>query len=186
MEESTKIIYRELQERFVKVIWTHKIHLCQAEINRKKNKRQNTWLCLLSVLVSASAIINIFKWLPDEVIIPTLAVFSLALTFFTILFKTDNLAKAVADNERFAATIRNLRNCYACLLSDIKAGVLSKNQIIEQRKALENDENLIYSGIVPYTSSEAVELAQKALKTKQDSTTTDEEIALLISQNLQL
>mgnify|MGYP003525305855 CR=1 FL=1 len=186
MEESTKILYRELQERYVKVIWTHKIQHCQAAIHIRNNKRQNSLLAFLSCLVSLSAITNILKWLPDVIMIPVLAVLSLILTFFTIKYKADNIVKAASENEYFAATMHDLRNRYAGLLADIKAGVLTNQQIIQRREDLEHDENLIYSGIVPFTSKEAVNNAEKALKHKQDSTTTDEEIKKIISYNLQI
>lgn len=29
MDEQTKILYREILERYNKIIWTHKINLCQ-------------------------------------------------------------------------------------------------------------------------------------------------------------
>ena len=186
MEESTKILYREIQERYVKVIWTHKIQLCQANIHLKRNKNRNTWQTILSVLVSAAAVTNILKWVPDGVIVPVLAALSLTLTFFTIKFKSDNLGKSAAENEHFAATMHNLRNRYAGLLSEIKAGLLTNKQIVERRDVLEKEEDLIYSGIVPATTAEAVKAAGVALKTNQDSTTTDEELSLLVSNNLQM
>lgn len=186
MNESTRILYRELLERYVKVIWTHKIQLCQAAIYNKNNKRHNTVLSILSVLVSAAAITNVLRWLPDTVMVPVLAVLSLALTFFTVLYKAENLGKAASENEHFAATMHDLRNRYAGLLSDIKAGLLNDVEIKTKREILEHEENLIYSGIVPFTSQKAVDAAETALKSKQDSTTTDEEIELLISSNLQL
>lgn len=186
MDDSTKVLYRVLQERFVKVIWTHKIHLCQAAIYRKKNKCHNTILSVLSVLVSASAITNVLKWLPECIIVPVLAILSLALTFFTVLYKAENLGKEAAENEHFAAILHDLRNRYEGLLADIKAGVLTKEQIIARREVLEHEENLIYSGIVPFTDGKAVTAAEIALKTNQDSTTTDEEISLLVSETLQI
>lgn len=186
MNDSTKVIYRELQDRLVKVIWTHKVHLCQADIHTKRNKRRNNTLLICSVLVSAAAITNIFKWLPESVILPLLALLSLLLTFFTLKFKAENLDKAASENECFAATMHNLRNQYSSLLSDIKAGVLSDKEIIRRRDQLEKDEGLIYSGIVPATTVAAVAVAEKALKIKLDSTTTDDEIELLVSSNLQL
>ena len=185
MNESTKILYRELLERYVKVIWTHKIHLCQAAIHVRKTKWHNITLSILSVLVSAAAITNVLRWLPDCLMVPVLAVLSLALTFFTVLYKAENLGKAASENERFAATMHDLRNRYAGLLSDIKADLLTEVQIIRKREMLEQEENLIYSGIVPFTSNEAVEAAEIALKSKKESTTTDTEIELLVSANLQ-
>lgn len=186
MNDSTKVLYRELQERYVKVLWTHKIHLCQASIYKKKICRQNFILAGLSVLVSASAIIHVLKWLPDVYIVPALAILSLCLTFFTVLYKSENLGKSALENEHFAATMHDLRNRYAGLLADIKAGLLDDGQIREVREQLEHEENLIYSGIVPFTTKEAVCAAGEAVKVKQDSTTTDEEIRLLVSPNLQI
>ena len=81
--------------------------------------------------------------------------------------------------------MHDLRNRYESLLADIKSGQLTKEQIVTRRDALEHEENLIYSGIVPATSSEAVNAASKALKANQDSTTIDKEIELLVSKNLQ-
>lgn len=186
MEVSTKVLYRELQERYVKVIWTHKIQLCQAAIYTAKNKNRNTILALFSCLVSAAAITNVLKFMPVEIIVPVLAILSLALTFFTIKYKADNLGKAAVENEHFAAIMHDLRNKYAGVLADIKAGLLTNEQIAHKRELLEREENLLYSGIVPFTSKEAVKAASKALKSNQDSTTTDEEIRQLISLNLQL
>ena len=186
MDDSTKVLYREILERYIKVVWTHEIHLCEANIQLKKNKRRNTWLTTLSVLVSAAAITNIFKWLPEEVILPLLGLLSLILTFFTVKYKTDSLGKTAAENRQYAALMHNLRNRYAGLLSEIKADALSKEQIVSRRESLENEEVIIYSGIVPITSSEAVGMADKALKKNQVATTTDEEIAIIVSPNLQI
>ncbi len=185
MDEQTKILYHLIQERYVKVIWTHKIQLCQAAIHSKKNKCRNITLAFLSCAVSAAAITNVLKWLSEDVMVPVLAVLSLILTFFTIMYKSDNLGKAAIENEHFAATMHNLRNRYESLLADIRSGQLTKEQIVARRDALEHEEDLIYSGIVPATSSEAVDAASKALKTNQDSTTTNKEIEFLVSPNLQ-
>lgn len=186
MEEAKKVLYREIQERYVKIIWTHKIQLCQAAIYIRENKCHNTTLAILSVLVSAAAITNVLKWLPDELMVPVLAILSLILTFFTVKYKAENFGKAASENEHFAATMHDLRNRYAALLSDIKAGILTKEQIIQKRSILEHEENLIYSGIVPFTSQEAVDEAEVALKLKKESTTTDKEIELLVSANLHI
>lgn len=186
MDESTLVLYRVILERYVKVIWTHKIHLCQASIYYRKKKSRGTFLTLLSCAVSAAAITNVLSWLPTGIIVPVLATLSLVLTFFTIKFKSDNLEKAAIENEHFAATMHDLRNRYEGLLADIKSGMLTKSEIISKRELLEREENLIYSGIVPFTSSDAVVKAGRALKLDQDSTTTEGEIDLLVSENLKI
>ena len=149
MNDSTRILYQELLERYVKVIWTHKIQLSQAVIHKKNNNCHKTVLAVLSVLVSAAAITNVLNFLPSTYMVPVLAVLSLVLTFFTVLYKAENLGKAASENEHFAATMHDLRNRYAGLLADIKAGLLTDLEIKQKREILEHEENLIYSGIVP-------------------------------------
>lgn len=77
-------------------------------------------------------------------------------------------------------------NKYAGFLSDIKAELYTKEQISKKRTELEHIENIVYSGLVPQTSKEAVDAASFALKNKQESTTTNEEILQMISDNLQV
>lgn len=79
-----------------------------------------------------------------------------------------------------------MRNKYAGFLSDIKAELYTKEQISKKRTELEHIENIVYSGLVPQTSKEAVDAASFALKNKQESTTTNEEILQMISDNLQV
>jgi hypothetical protein len=82
--------------------------------------------------------------------------------------------------------MHDLRNKYAGFLSDIKAELYTKEQISKKRTELEHIENIVYSGLVPQTSKEAVDAASFALKNKQESTTTNEEILQMISDNLQV
>lgn len=82
--------------------------------------------------------------------------------------------------------MHDLRNKYAGFLSDIKAELYTKEQISKKRTELEHIENIVYSGLVPQTSKEAVDAASFALKNRQESTTTNEEILQMISDNLQV
>lgn len=186
MDEQIKIQHREILERFNKIIWTHKIQLCQANIYLEEKKHQNKIMSILSTLVSASAITNFAKLVSEEYIVPVVAVLSILLTYCTYKYKSENLDKKAAENERFASILHNLRNKYAGLLSDIKAGLYNKDEISKRRIQLEELEDIIYSGLVPYTSSKAVDAATIAIKDKQESTTTDEEIEKIVSSNLQL
>lgn len=58
-----------------------------------KEEKQNQILLVFSVLVSASAITNIFKWLPEIVIVPLMAFLALTLTYFTTKYKAENLER---------------------------------------------------------------------------------------------
>ena len=37
MQDSTKLFYRQIADRYVKVVWTHKIQECQADIYLEKS-----------------------------------------------------------------------------------------------------------------------------------------------------
>ena len=186
MDNKTRILFREIQERYVKVLWTHKIHLCQADILTKKNNERRVILEINSIFVSTAAIVNIFKWIPEGIIVPVFALSSLALTFLTLRFKADNLLKSASDNMLFAALLRNLRNQYALLLTELKSETIDISLAVKRLQTIQDDEKLIFSGLEPPTSAEAEQHARTALKIKKDSTTTDDEIELLVSTNLQL
>ena len=81
MDEQIKIQHREILERFNKIIWTHKIQLCQANIYLEEKKHQNKIMSILSTLVSASAITNFAKLVSEEYIVPVVAVLSILLTY---------------------------------------------------------------------------------------------------------
>lgn len=52
MKESTKVLYKCIQGRYVKITWTHKIQEKQAEINRREGKRVKNITCFLSVMTT--------------------------------------------------------------------------------------------------------------------------------------
>ena len=45
MQDSTKLFYRQIADRYVKVVWTHKIQECQADIYLEKSllSTKNQW-----------------------------------------------------------------------------------------------------------------------------------------------
>lgn len=56
MQDSTKLFYRQIADRYVKVVWTHKIQECQADIYLEKSKRTQTFLRILSALTTTSTV----------------------------------------------------------------------------------------------------------------------------------
>ena len=85
----------------------------------------------------------------------------------------------VEDLEKI--TPQSLYEYYKKLINNCKIDIFCSG-IIESKHI----ENIVYSGLVPQTSKEAVDAASFALKNKQESTTTNEEILQMISDNLQV
>lgn len=59
MNEQTRIIYRILEERYVKIAWTHKIQECQSEIHLEEFIKQRNQMGLAAALTSSTAIISL-------------------------------------------------------------------------------------------------------------------------------
>lgn len=92
----------------------------------------------------------------------------------------------IDDTTRLLSKVHHLRNLYSSLLADMKAETVSDSDAMLRRDQLEQVENELYSQSVPHTTQKAVEMATKALKVNQDSTTTDEEIQLILPEHLKI
>lgn len=92
----------------------------------------------------------------------------------------------IDDTTRLLSKVHHLRNLYSSLLADMKAETISDADSMVRRNQLEQLENDLYTQSAPHTTSKAVEMATKALKINQDSTTTDEEIQLILPEHLKI
>lgn len=186
MQEPTKFLYRQIADRYVKVVWTHKIQECQADIYLEKAKRTQTFLRILSALTTTGTIAALINGL-NTWIVAVITAFVAAASLYMTLSNGDSHADyKAADCKRFAAIMHDLRNQYESLMTDIKAGLLTDKEIVERRTVLEKLENDVYASPLPATTAKAVKRASKALKVSKDSTTEDKELELIIPSHLQI
>lgn len=189
MEKDTDILYKCIEERGRKVVWTHKIHEKQADIYVCRERRIKIWLIILSAVVMGGTLIktlDLFNTLPtiNNILQWGIVLLSLGLSFLTLYHKDTNLERLAQENKNKALQVHDLRNKYEALLTDIRAGLLTNKEIIEQRDKLAEIENIIYKDS-PYTSPQAVKKAKKALHQDKESTTEEGEQECLLPSYLQ-
>jgi len=194
METSTKILYRNIEVRYTKVTWTHKIQEKQADIYIQKSKCIKKLTCWLTVITAGGALASLSSFIPVfslcgiAINIPVIltTVLPIILSYLTLRYGDGVLDTKAKDNRQYAAKVHNLRNLYESLMYEIKANRLSDDDIVHRRNDLEKQENLVYSEEAPYTSKKANGLAEKALKIDKESTTEEEEIEAIVPKDLQL
>lgn len=184
MDENTRIIYRQIQERMCKVTWSHTIQLEEAKRKNKKSYRIRCWKQGLSAVSSAGIITICFTSMGIQNLVEIgTAIVTTALMFITWL--SDNKLDSEADRGRhIASELHDLRNKYESLLTDIKSSSIDTNAAIGRRNELEKIENSIYQKDLPSASAKAIERASIALKIDYQAKTTEEEINAIIPESL--
>ena len=196
MNEQTRIIYRILEERYVKIAWTHKIQECQSEIHLEEFIKQRNQMGLAAALTSSTAIISLItkcaSFIDNKYILLLIPIITAGLsawsTYLTFRFKDRVLEKKAEENKHFAAKCHDLRNRYESLLGDIKSGIIADSAAMcKLRDELADMENQIYAdSATPHTSNKAVKLARSRLLGSYESQTTNEEIRAIVPLHLQI
>ena len=189
MTPEIKIQYRLLEERFVKIAWTHKIHEKQADLFYKTLRRNKTLLALSTSFTTTSAVASIFAqfnldWILDIIT----AVFAVISTFLTLRYKDNVLEEKIIANRQYAAKCLSIRNDYEALLADIKSGSISDLNLIMEKRNRIDKRNLELSECEsrPSVTSKAITEADKALKINKETQTSEEEIRAIVPLNLQI
>ncbi len=193
MNNNIKTVYRELEDRFVKISWTHKIQEIQADLYLKELAKVKMWMSILNALTSvgsfATLITLFFNRIGFElgaaIVTTCLAVIN---SYFTFRYKDNALDEKAAACKKYAAKCRHIRNRYEALLTDIKNGRYNDIETVctkrDEMTDVEND--LFCREVAPHTSSEACTLASKALKSNKESLTEDKEIETIVPKSLQM
>lgn len=183
MNESTRILYKCIEGRFVKVMWTHKILECQTDLYSKKSVIVKRHITCFTVLTTGSALASILPFIEISWISVITAFLAAVLSYFNMRYGDGLIAKKMEDCKLSAAKLHDLRNKYESLLTDTMTGLLSDAEIISRRDELREAENILYLD-VPRTARKAVSNASEALNFKKDSMTEEEEIDRLIPSHL--
>lgn len=195
MNDQIRTVYRVLEERYVKVAWTHKIQECQAGIHLAKENKNRKRMAAINAITTTAAVITLFynvtPWFKDNapwIPVVITAGFAVWSSYLTFRYKDQTFATKAAANKQYAAKCHDMRNKYESLLADVYSGRLATlEEICAKRNELENEENILYSSeTVPHTTPEAVEMARKALMVNRDSQTEDNEIRAIVPQHLQV
>lgn len=191
MEYNIKIIYRELEERCVKICWTHKIQEAQADIYLEKNNNQKWCMAIFNGITTTSAFVTVvtsaLKSVNTEWVWPAItSLIAVISSIITIRFKDGVLEDKALACKQYAAKCRNIRNMYIAILADAKAGRFTIDELCSKRDMMTEIENSLFSGeIAPHTTPKAVDIARKSLIQNKDTQTEEHEIKAIIPAHLQ-
>lgn len=175
------ILESQIREIFGRVVYSHKAQEKCADIVLELHKCLKLILIVISALVTTSLLVKIFgdnQWsLIVGVILSTIL---LGLNTYT---KDYDLGEIAQKHTNAANDLWDIRECFLSLLTDMKAGLLSVNQIVARRDELQNRLYSVYSGS-PRTNYKAYKEAQKALQVNEELTFSDEEIDSFLPQEL--
>jgi hypothetical protein len=191
MDNNIKIIYRELEDRFVKICWSHKVQEIQAGLYLKKSNKQKWYMAIANGITTtaafATAVTNGCKLVGAEWVGPAItSVIGVFSSIITLRFKDGVLEDKALACKQYAAKYRNIRNKYEAILADAKAGRYTIDQLCSKRDEVAELEDALFSGeIAPHTTPKAVELAKKSLIQDRDTQTEEHEIKAIVPTHLQ-
>ncbi|MCQ2294043.1 MAG: SLATT domain-containing protein [Bacteroidales bacterium] len=193
MDENIKSIYIEIEERYVKIAWTHKIQEIQAGLYLKKSNCNKWCMAIFNGVTTTTAFVTVVTSLLESIdadwVMPVLtSVLAVISTILTLRYKDSVLDESASACKQYAAKCRNLRNKYEALLTDIMTGRFVNVEVISSKRDLMTEvENELFAGdIAPHTTEKAVAIAKKALLENGDSLTTESEIKAIVPQHLQV
>lgn len=191
MDEKLFSVYKEIEDRLVKISWTHKVQEIQADLHLKQSSHHKWWMAITNGITTTTAFISVVTSALDAVDIawawPAItSLIAVVSTIITLRFKDGLLDDKAMACKKYAAKCRDIRNRYEAILADVKVGRYNVETLCMKRDEMSDIENNLFSGeIAPHTTSKAVALAKKALIEDRDSLTEEYEIKAIVSTHLQ-
>ena len=182
MEQGSKqLLEAQIRECYGRVVWSHKTQEKCADIILKRNNLLKWLQIFLSTLTTTGLVFTIFGDLLWVKILS--AIVSAALLLLNTYLKSKDLGAIAQHHSDAAADIWNIRESYLSLITDLKTGDISIENIREKRDKLQDRLAAIYKGS-PRTISKAYKEATKALKLNEEMTFSDEEIDCFLPAEL--
>ena len=185
--QNIKILESQIRECFGRIVWTHKIHEKCSDIYAEQLKQLKIIEIVLSALTTTSLLSSILIDQKVGTIIGVL--FSTIILIITIYTKDYDLGKLSQNHAEVAHELWNIRESYLSLITDIKANILSFEQIQIRRDKLQKQTNKVYEN-APRTNYKAYQQVSKALNKNgqvnvgQEMTFTDTEIDRFLPNDL--
>lgn len=184
--ESIKVLEAQIRECYGRVVYTHKTQEKCADIIKKKNDLFKMAQIILSALISSSFFAKVFGsttiWNIDVALVIG-AFLSVALLTLNAYLKDYDLGALMQKHANSATDIWSVRESYLSLITEIKAGILTIDEVIKRRDELQEKLTGIYMGS-PRTINKAYSKAQKALKVNEELTFSQKEIDVMLPEDL--
>lgn len=180
-DSQIKLIESQIRELYGRVVWTHKTQEKCADIIMKRHSRLKIAQIILSALITTGILVTVFGEKPVIGIIS--AVLSALLFGLNTYSKDYDLGEIAQKHSHAASDIWNIRESYLSLLTDIRTGKLTLEEIIAKRDQLQEELYNTYKG-AQRTINSAYKEATKGLKKNEEMTFSNEEINNLLPKEL--
>jgi len=172
-KKKLEILEAQIRENYGKIVYSHKTQEKCADILTKRNNFIRITQIILSAFITTGLLIRIFHGYDWVLIFSTiLSAFQFGLTSF---LKEYNLGETIQKHTMAALELLDIREQYLSLLTDIKAQLISPEDVKLKRDEFQTSLTKIYKGS-PRTFNKAYSSAQKALQKNEELTFSDEEI----------
>lgn len=179
-----KYLLAQVRELYGRIAYTHKTHEVQADLFYGKHRNQRRFLIGLTALSSGTFLASLLGVVLSEQWSSLFISFiALAVTAVNLGTKNFNYGEDMQQHRDTAAKLRDVRESYLSLITDIETGMCSVGDVVNRRNQLQQ-QCLAILGDAPRTTRKAYEVAQDRLQNREDLTFTDREIDLLLPPSL--
>ncbi|OJV51035.1 MAG: hypothetical protein BGO31_11265 [Bacteroidetes bacterium 43-16] len=176
-----ELLEQQLRECFGRVVYSHKTQEKCADIILRLHKRLKLFQIIISAVVTTSLLVKLFG---DQDWALMVGVLMSTLLFGINSYTKDyDLGEISQKHTNAANDLWDIRETYLSTITDLKAGQLTIDQIIEKRDELQKRLLNVYSGS-PRTTSKAYKEASNSLKNQEELTFSDKEIDAFLPKGL--
>lgn len=161
------VLEDQIRECFGRVVYTHKTHEKMADICGDRLRLLKLWQIILNGLTACGALTSaLVPEVATRIATAIVSFISFSLSAYLKGFDPGGTAQKHRDA---AATLWDIRESYLSLLTDLRRGGLSEDEVASRRDELQVLLAKVYKG-VPQTTFKAYSNAQRALKEYEDYT----------------
>ncbi len=181
-EMQMHILEAQIRECFRRVVYSHKTHEKCADQVLRLHQRIKFLLVVLSAITTTSIMAKISRE-EDQWPLYVGAVLSTLLFGLNAYTKDYDLGEISQKHKNAANAIWNIREKYLSLLTEMKMGMLTPEQIIKRRDELQQELNTIYAA-VPRTDSRAYRRESDSIGRMKKGVLNGDEVDPLLPEEL--
>ena len=169
----------QIREAYGRVTYTETCHEKIIKRLLKINENIKVTQIILSAMTTGSFLVTIIS---NERVSAILgSILSVLLLILNTYAKNFNLVEVAQEHQKASDLLWKIREEYVSLLTDFE--ILEMEKIMGKRDELQNRTADVYSSS-PRTDSKSYEEAQKALKTDEEQTFSEEEIDVMLPNSI--
>lgn len=169
----------QIREAFGRVTYTQTCHDKRIQRLLKINETIKVWQIVLSAMTTGSFLVTLISVEQISKIVG--ALLSIVLLVLNTYSKNFNLIETAQKHQQASNLLWKIREEYVSLLTDFE--LLESEQIMCKRDELQERTAEVYSNS-PRTDSKSYAEAQKALKTDEEQTFSEEEIDIMLPNSI--